>query len=98
MAQSLVIVSKDQILHRIRCEYIEMPGLRLTRAQAQRLWGLDERTCAQLLDSLIDEKFLQRRDDGAYARVNRRVGGVSAAPNGEGRRPGRFQKHEGRRS
>src|SRR5688572_20900769 len=36
----------DQMLHRIFSEYLEMPGLRLTRRQAQRLWGLDEETCA----------------------------------------------------
>ena len=32
------------LVHRVRGEFLEMPGLRLTRAQAQRLWGLDEET------------------------------------------------------
>jgi hypothetical protein len=66
--QSSVIVS-EQILHRICGEYLEMPGLQLTRPQAQRLWGLDEQTCALLLESLTQEKFLYRRDDGTYARL-----------------------------
>jgi hypothetical protein len=68
MNQSRVIVS-EQILHRICGEYLEMPGLQLTRPQAQRLWGLDEQTCALLLESLTEEKFLYRRPDGTYARL-----------------------------
>jgi hypothetical protein len=68
MNQSRVIVS-EQILHRICGEYLEMPGLQLTRPQAQRLWGLDEQTCALLLESLTEEKFLYRRPDGMYARL-----------------------------
>lgn len=68
MDESLAAVSRDRILHCIRGEYLEMPGLRLTRAQAQRLWGLDEQTCLQLLESLTRDRFLYRRDDGTYAR------------------------------
>ena len=68
MKDSRVIVS-EQILHRICGEYLEMPGLQLTRPQAQRLWGLDEQTCAALLESLTQEKFLYRRPDGMYARL-----------------------------
>jgi len=56
-------------LRRIRGEYLEMPGLRLTRPQAQRLWGLDEQTCVKLLDRLVDLKFLVRGADGNYMRL-----------------------------
>ena len=63
------LTSKDQVLRRICGEYLEMPGLRLTRAQAQRLWGLDEQTCLQLLELLIDQGFLHRRTDGTYPRL-----------------------------
>ena len=45
-----------------------MPGLRLTREQAQRLWGLDEATCVEVLEFLAEVKFLQRSDAGLYAR------------------------------
>ena len=69
MAEGPAIVSREQIVCRIRGEYLEMPGLRLTRPQAQRLWGLDEQTCVQLLDSLTEDRFLFRRDDGTYARL-----------------------------
>ena len=69
MKQSPVVMSRDEILRRARAEYLEMPGLRLTRAQARRLWGLDDETCADVLDSLTEDKFLQRRHDGTYARL-----------------------------
>ena len=69
MNNSVSIITRGDLLRRIRCEYLEMPGLRLTRPQAQRLWGLDEQTCAQVLDSLMEARFLQRRDDGTYARL-----------------------------
>ena len=55
-------------LRRIRGEYLEMPGLRLTRPQAQRLWGLDEQTCVKLLDQLVDLKFLVVGANGNYMR------------------------------
>ena len=48
----------DEVLQRVQGEYIEMPGLRLTTAQAQRLWGLDRAACDALLDALVDAKFL----------------------------------------
>jgi len=43
-----------------------MPGLRLTSAQAQRLWGLDRRTCEELLATLTRSRFLARTRDGAF--------------------------------
>ncbi len=69
MSDSLTSESRDAILRRICGEYLEMPGLRLTRPQAQRLWGLDESTCGQLLESLTRDKCLYRRPDGTYARL-----------------------------
>jgi hypothetical protein len=47
-----------------------MPGLRLTRQQAQRLWGLDEETCAQSLDYLVQAGFLARTGLDTYRRVS----------------------------
>ena len=43
----------------VEAEYREMPGLQLTRAQAQRL-GLDATTCAVLFDVLVATRFLRR--------------------------------------
>ena len=48
----------DRMLQRACGEFLEMPGLRLTCLQAQRLWGLDEPTCRELLEYLVDAKFL----------------------------------------
>ena len=67
------IVPSEQMLSRIRGEYLEMPGLRLKREQAQRLWGLDESTCARVLECLVDLKFLYRTVDGKYARLTEGV-------------------------
>jgi hypothetical protein len=66
--KSLVGVATDPILTRMRAEYMEMPGLQLTRAQAQRLWGLDTETCSQLLELLTSERFLDCKANGTYAR------------------------------
>jgi hypothetical protein len=59
----------DDIRRRVCGEYMEMPGLRLTCAQAQRLWGLDEQTCLLLFASLVRDGFLHRNIDGRYARL-----------------------------
>ena len=61
--------SEEHLLRRARGEFLEMPGLRLTCEQAQRLWGLDDETCSSLLNRLVDLKFLIRGSDGTYARL-----------------------------
>ncbi len=58
----------------VRSEYLEMPGLRLTLAQAQRLWGLDRARAETLLSALVDTAFLKRDAKGMYSRS----AGVSA--------------------
>lgn len=59
----------DRLLRRVRGEYLEMPGLRLTLPQARRLWALDTDTCQRILRLLVDAKFLAVRSDGTYGRV-----------------------------
>lgn len=61
---------EPDMLQRIRGEYLEMPGLRLTTAQAQRLWGLDRRTCEHALGVLVESRFLSKTRDGAFVRSN----------------------------
>ena len=56
-------------VRRIFSEYLEMPGLRLTSAQAQRLWGLDADACANALRVLVEVGFLRRTDAGQYVRL-----------------------------
>jgi len=62
--------SVDDLVERVRGEYIEMPGLRLTLAQARRLWAIDEATCGQVLRRLADVNFLARSSDGKYTRLS----------------------------
>lgn len=57
------------LLARIRGEYAEMPGLRLTLDQACRLFQIDKPTCLLLFNQLIAEGALSRRDDGMYAGI-----------------------------
>ena len=59
----------DLVLRRVYSEFLEMPGLRLTCQQAQRLWNLDEATCLALLEFLVETKFLCRTGRGMYARL-----------------------------
>ena len=56
----------DLLVARVRGEYREMPGLRLTFAQACRLWQLDTATCEVVIETLLKEKFLARTKDGAF--------------------------------
>ena len=58
----------EQTLQRVQGEFREMPGLRLTPAQASRLWGLDAVSSQALLDALVDAQFLRRASDGSFMR------------------------------
>ena len=52
----------ELMLTRIQGEFLEMPGLRLTVKQAQRLWNLDQVVCESLLAALVDVRFLIESD------------------------------------
>ena len=60
----------DDLLARVRGEYLEMPGLRLTCQQAILLWAVDAQTCQKLLHALADVRFLRRTPDGIYSRAD----------------------------
>lgn len=60
---------QDTLVTRVRGEYREMPGMRLTLDQAMRLWMLDRQTCSNVLSSLVDARFLRRDRQGRYARA-----------------------------
>ena len=59
----------DILTRRIRAEYLEMPGLRLTPEQVQRLCGIERMICQLVLNELVDAKFLCVKVDGHYARL-----------------------------
>jgi hypothetical protein len=53
----------------IEAEYREMPGLRLTEPQMQRLWGLDDVTCAAVIDALVARHVIVKSPQNAYIRA-----------------------------
>ena len=60
----------SEVLQRIQGEFVDMPGLHLTAAQAQRLWGLERDVCDALLGALVDAKFLAQTRDGSFIRLD----------------------------
>jgi hypothetical protein len=60
----------SDVVRRVQGEFLEMPGLRLTGAQARRLWGLDATLCEALLCALVDAKFLFKTRDGAFMKTD----------------------------
>jgi Fic family protein len=63
-----VIAVRPTLTDRVRGEFLEMPGLRLTPAQASRLWAVDRATSERILDELKSAGFLARTREGAYLR------------------------------
>ena len=59
----------SDVVRRVQGEFLEMPGLRLTGAQARRLWGLEATVCEALLSALVDAKFLFKTRDGAFMKA-----------------------------
>ena len=53
-----------------RAEYLEMPGLALSKSQARRLWGLDGDTCDVLLDDMVNAHFLRKTAQNLYVRAD----------------------------
>lgn len=60
-------MTRDQALRRIRSDYLELTGLKLTVAQAARLWSLEIEGAATVLDELVARGFLVCAD-GVYMR------------------------------
>ena len=61
---------EDALLRRVRGEYREMPGMRLTLDQAMRLWMVDRGTCSAAFDSLVAAHFLELDPYGRYKRAH----------------------------
>ena len=62
----------DVLLRRVRAEFLEMPGLCLTMAQARRLWCLEPSVCDAVFRALIESRFLSRTENGLFVlRANR---------------------------
>lgn len=62
--------SEDALLRRVRGEYREMPGMRLTIEQAMRLWNVDRQACVAVLNSLVASQYLQFDNFGRYRKAH----------------------------
>ena len=58
--------SREAVIERVRSEFREMPCLRLSAAQARRLFGLRDDVCARVLTALVEDGFLVVGDDDRY--------------------------------
>ena len=56
------------VVELMQMEYAEMPELKLTLRQAQRLWNVSTAVCERALETLIGMGFLARTADGSYIR------------------------------
>lgn len=70
MTVAIEFISAENELRRIRGEFLEMPGMRVTPDQAGRLLGLTPEACEMLLAALMESGFLCRTHDGAYVRCD----------------------------
>ena len=61
---------QDALLRRVRGEYREMPGMRLTFEQAMRLWNIDRQACATVLNSLVAAHYLEIDGFGRYRKAH----------------------------
>lgn len=56
-------------LKRAQAEFLEMPGLQLTEAQAARLWSFDSALCSAVLSALVESRFLVRTRNASFLRA-----------------------------
>ncbi len=54
----------------IQSEFGEMPGLQLSKRQAQRMWNLDSPTADAIFDALEESHFLKRKSNNLYSRAD----------------------------
>src|SRR5262245_59748246 len=60
-----------RLVERIRAEYQAVPGLKITSAQACRLWSVSEPTCRAALDALVADGLLWLAPSGRYVALPR---------------------------
>ena len=67
-SQPLTEAGLADAIRRAMGEFLEMPGLQLTEAQAARLWCLDSALCSRVLTALVDARFLVRTPKALFSR------------------------------
>ena len=68
-----------KLAEHVRGEFLNVPGLCLTEAQACHLWNVEPLVCVAILPALVDTGFLLKTSTGMYyrSRVSSIVGGDS---------------------
>ena len=74
------LVSRAALLRRVSAEFEEMPCLRLTTPQAQRLLGVRRDICERLLATLTGDGSLTCGSDGRYRLADGRLASVEHGP------------------
>ena len=59
----------EAAVRRAEAEFLEMPGLKLTEAQAARLWSCEADVAGAVLTRLTESLFLTRTRTGAFCRT-----------------------------
>jgi hypothetical protein len=65
------------LVDRVRFEFMEMPDLELTMAQAVRLWNLGADDCRYVIDALVDSGFLRWTPQRTIVRSGRSFSGLT---------------------
>jgi hypothetical protein len=69
----MVAESVAEWVDRVRAEYLEMPGLSLTKWQMRRLWVIDGDTCDAVVGVLVASGFLRQSAQETFTRSDTRV-------------------------
>jgi hypothetical protein len=56
-------------VQRAQAEFLEMPGLQLTVAQAAKLWHFDSALCTAILSRLVKQRFLIETRNRSFVRA-----------------------------
>lgn len=70
-AMEIIFGELLKLTRRIRDEFEEAPGLRLSIDEGARFWGLDENVCELVLSELTADGFLARGSDHRYRQASR---------------------------
>jgi hypothetical protein len=68
----------ENLLIRIQNDFLDRPTLALTSPEAQKRFGIDERTCAGVFDALVDARVLAVHE-GTYRKSFHRFNARRAA-------------------
>lgn len=60
-----------RLIERIQAEYRAVPGLKITSAQACRLWSVSDPICRAALDALVADRVLWLAPSGRYVALPR---------------------------